>query len=88
MESPLSAIIANIYLKHYESICLAQAPSNIKPVYYKRYMDGTFFLFSHTSSLPFSKFSKSTTSNIKFAKEEESENSLPFLNILIKNIQL
>jgi hypothetical protein len=84
MGSPLSAILANSYLKHYESIWLSQAPANIKPAYYKRYLDDTFLLFSHKHQvLPFLNFLNQQLPNIKFTKEEESENSLPFLDILI-----
>src|ERR1044072_3138865 len=89
MGSPLSAILANSYLKHYESIWLSQAPANIKPAHYKRYLDDTFLLFSHKHQvLPFLNFLNQQLPNIKFTKEEESENSLLFLCFLINKTQV
>ena len=46
MGSPLGPTLANIFLCHWEEIWLEKCPLKFKPLYYKRYMDDTFLLFS------------------------------------------
>ena len=40
-----SPIIANIFLNHFETHCLAECPVNFKPQFYRRYLDDTFLIF-------------------------------------------
>jgi hypothetical protein len=84
MGSPLSAILANSYLKYHESIWLNNTPLNFKPIHYKRYMYDTFLLFTNKhQTTPFLNFLNNQLPNIKFTKEEEVNNALPFLDMLI-----
>ena len=46
MDSPLGPTLANVFLCHWEEIWLKKCSEKFKPVYYKRYIDGTFLLFS------------------------------------------
>ena len=46
MGSPLSPIIANIYMEHFEEKTLSSAP--LKPKVWRRYVDDTFVLWSHS----------------------------------------
>ena len=55
-----------------------------KPVYYRRYVDDIFALFRSPDHLEkFTNYLNSKHKNIKFTYEKESNNSLPFLDILI-----
>ena len=45
MGSPLSPIIANIFLVNFEKHFLDDCPDDIKPMFYRRYLDDTFILF-------------------------------------------
>ena len=85
MGSPLSATLANVFLTHHEKLWLDECPPEFKPIIYKRYVDDTFVVFRHKDHIPlFFSYINSKHPNIKFTKEEESENKLPFLDILIK----
>ena len=89
--SPLSAILANIYLSHYEIQWLDKCPESFKPSQYKRYMDDTFLLFKEQKQVkPFLDFLNKQLPNIKFTSEIETEGSLPFLDLLItkNNLQI
>ena len=41
-----SPTLANVFLCHWEELWVKKFPDKFKSVYYKRYMDDTFFLFS------------------------------------------
>jgi len=88
MGSPLSAALANIYLDHYETTWLSTCPTTFKPYFYSRYMDDTFLLFDSSFKAPlFLNFLNNKLPNIKFTCEEETNNSLQFLDIFIsKNL--
>ena len=45
MGSPLGPSLANVFLAHYEQICVNDCPDEFKPVYNKRYVDDIFVLF-------------------------------------------
>ena len=84
MGSPLSAILANTYLCHYEKIWLNECPQTFRPIHYKRYMDDTFLCFQNQYQVPlFLNFLNNKLPNIKFTREDEHNNSLPFLDLLI-----
>ena len=51
MGSPLGPTLANVFLCHWEEIWLKKCPIKFKPVYYKRYMDDTFFIIFFKRSL-------------------------------------
>jgi len=91
MGSPLSAILANTYLSHYEIQWLNKCPETFKPSHYKRYMDDTFLLFKEQHQVkPFLDFLNKQLPNINFTAEQETEGSLPFLDLLITkdNLQI
>ena len=67
MGSPLGPLFANIFLSHYESVWLNDCPSNFKPLFYRRYVDGCFILFrSPNHVIPFLHYLNSRHSKIKF----------------------
>ena len=69
---------------HLEELFLEQCPSSFSPLFYKRYVDDTFLLFKekHHASM-FLDFINTFHSNINFTMDIESNNQLPFLDILI-----
>ena len=46
MGSPLSPALANIFMCSFESKWLRDCPNDFKPVFYRRYVDDIFALFS------------------------------------------
>ena len=56
MGSPLGPVLANIFLCHNEVRWLKECPKQFKPIYYKRYVDDIFTLF--TSKEQVKKFDK------------------------------
>ena len=84
MGSPLGPSLANAFLCFHEQIWLNDCPEDFKPVYYRRYVDDIFALFRSPDHLEkFTHYLNSKHKNIKFTYEKESNNSLPFLDILM-----
>ena len=72
------------FLCFHKQIWLNDCPEDFKPVYYRRYVDDLFALFCSPDYLDkFTDYLNSKHRNIKFTYEKESNNSLPFLDILI-----
>ena len=84
MGSPLGSSLANAFLSFHEQIWLNDCPENFKTAYYRSYVDDIFVLFRSPDHLEkFTNYLNSKHKNIKFTYEKESNNSLPFLDILI-----
>ena len=84
MGSPLGPTLANVFLRHWEEIWLKKCSEKFKPVYYKRFMDDTFLLFSSKDHIKnFFRDINSRHKNMSFTYEEENDNKLPFLDILV-----
>ena len=84
MGSPLGPILANALLCFHEQIWLNDCPEDFKLVYYRRYVDDIFALFRSPDHLEkLTNYLNSKHKNIKFTYEKESNNSLPFLDVLI-----
>ena len=62
-------------------------PSNFKPVFYRRYVDDTFVLFTDKFLIQFLNYINRQHDNINFTMETESNNSLSFLDVFIKKKQ-
>ena len=81
----MGSCLANIFMSHREVKWLNACLSEFKPVYYRRYVDDIIVLFKDKAHLPlFVQYMNSRHPNIKFTKEEEKENNLPFLDVCIK----
>ncbi|XP_071949894.1 uncharacterized protein [Antedon mediterranea] len=85
MGSPISPIIANLFMEWLESEAIATAPMEFKPSIWYRYVDDILAsipvhaatdLNTHLNNID-------TTQNIKFTTECMSNNTIPFLDILI-----
>ena len=84
MGSPLGPVLANIFMNNLETEFLDSCPSNYKPLIYRRYVDDTFASFKHRNQADaFLNFINSKHPNIKFTMDVESNNSLPFLDVLV-----
>ena len=84
MGSPLGPTLANIFLCHYEHKWLDRCPSSFKPLYFKRYVDDIFCLFTNESHVQsFLTYLNTCHPNMSFTYENEKDNVLPFLDINI-----
>ena len=81
MGSPLGRALANIFVGYYESKLFNKI---LKPILYCHYSDETFSLFHKETE--FQKFLNCLVSlqpSLKFTNEIETNNSLPFLDVLV-----
>ena len=84
MGSPLGPSIANAFLCFHEQMWLNDCREDFKSVCYRRYVDDIFALFHSPDHLEkFTSYLNLKHKNIKFTYEKESNDSLPFLDILI-----
>ena len=82
MGSPLSPIVANIFMEHFEQQALASAPH--PPSLWKRYVDDTSVILETTYKEEFFHHINSVDSHIKFTVENtRDDGSIPFLDSLI-----
>ena len=83
MASPLSPVVANLFMEDFESKALASAP--FKPNTWKRFVDDTFINQSHGPQklYGFHMHLKYQSLSIKFTMETEIDGFLPFLDVLI-----
>jgi hypothetical protein len=85
MGLPLGPTFANIFMCFYESIWLQDCPSTFKPVFYRRYVDDTFLLFTDRTHAPlFLDYLNSKHADIKFTMDLEQDKKLSFLDCMIK----
>ncbi len=84
MGSPLSPVIANIFMETFEQHILESFV--LKPKCWYRYVDDTFVIWPHgkDSLNQFLDHLNSQHSTIKFTMEIEQSGCLPFLDVLIK----
>jgi hypothetical protein len=84
MGSSLGPILANIFMSQFEHQALDQYTGTL-PSTYRRYVDDTFLIFQHENDMDlFFNYLNTCHRNIKFTKEIESNNKLPFLDVLIR----
>ena len=84
MGSPLGPLFANIFLSFHEKSWLADCPSVFKPIFYRRYVDDCFLIFTSRDHVtPFLSYLNSKHPNIQFTHELESNLCLPFLDVKV-----
>ena len=85
MGSPVSPIVANLFMEHLEQAAIATAPMDCRPKFWKRYVDDILDIVKKdkTSTLNEHLNTIDSTVSIKFTYEEETEGSIPFLDTLI-----
>ena len=82
MGSPLSPIVANMFMKKFEEEALATAPH--PPSLWKRYVDDTFVIQEEKCSNEFFQHINSLEYKIKFTAEStRADASIPFLDTLV-----
>src|SRR5436190_11970228 len=83
MVSPLSHVVANLYMEYFEQRALNSAM--LKPKVFLRYVDDTFVIWPHgrQSLENFVTLLNSIHPNIQFTMEVENNRSLPFLDVLV-----
>jgi hypothetical protein len=85
MGSPLGPTLANIFMVHFEEKYVDTAPDDIKPCFYKRYVDDILVGFEDECNInAFWEHINSKHPNIKFTTELEEGGKISFLDILIQ----
>ena len=84
MGSPLGPTLANVFLCHWEEIWLEKCPRQFRPLFYRRYVDDTFLLFSSESHVKkFYRYMNTRHDNMSFTYECETDGRLAFLDVLV-----
>ena len=82
MGSPISPIVANLFMEDLEVQAIMTSPS--PPVLWKRYVDDTFTIIHKQDKDAFLEHLNNIHPNIKFTSEEtRPDGAIPFLDILI-----
>ena len=82
MGSPLSPVLANIYMEYFEEMTLRS--TSLKPSLWLRYVDDTFILWSHQEDVQILLDDvNSIRRSIQFTMEKDQDNKLPFLDVLV-----
>ncbi|CAH1242806.1 Hypp6981 [Branchiostoma lanceolatum] len=81
MGSPVSPIVANLFMEWFESRALATFPS--PPKVWVRYVNDAGAVMKSSLIEPFHRHLNSIHPNIKFTKELEENGSLPMLDVLM-----
>ena len=84
MGSPLGPTFANAFLSFYEMKWLEQCPTEFKPVFYRRYVDDIFVLFTAKEHLiKFRDYFNKCHPSMSFSFEQENDGKLPFLDVKV-----
>ena len=84
MGSPLSPVVANLYMEAFEERALST--SILRPQKWKRYVDDTFVIWQHGPEAlqDFQDHLNQQEPLIQFTMEREEEGKIPFLDALIE----
>ncbi|XP_072048921.1 uncharacterized protein [Amphiura filiformis] len=85
MGSPVSAIVANLFMEWLEKEAIMTAPLDCKPKYWRRYVDDVLEIIQKDTTLKLTEHLNTIdpTGNTKFTHEEEDQGKIPFLDTLI-----
>ena len=81
MGSPVSPIVANLYMEHFEERAITEAPH--PPDIWLRYVDDTFTVLQESEVEHFTHHLNSMNENIKYTVEPEQDNTLAFLDTCV-----
>ena len=84
MGSPLSPVVANLFMEAFEARALEKAP--LRPSKWVRYVDDTFVIWPHTDEQleTFHAHLNNINPSIQFTYEKEREGELPFLDVRVQ----
>ena len=83
MGSPVSPIVANLYMEYLEQIAPSTAPH--PPWFWCRFVDDTFVIHKEVNKQDFLQHINSVDPAIRFTVEDNKEDgSIPFLNTIVK----
>ena len=83
MGSPVSPIVANLYMEYLEQKALSTAPH--PPKFWGRYVDDTFVIHKEANKQGFLQHINSVDPAIRFTVEDNKEDgSIPFLDTIVK----
>ena len=89
MGNPIAPTVANIFMSQLEEKYLHECSHNFRPLLYHRYLDDTCVFFKNKDHADaFLTFINAAHPQIKFTMETESENRLPFLDMIINRYTL
>ena len=82
MGSPVSPIIVNLFMEHLEQRAINTAPEDLKPRYWKRYVDDVLAIIRRGKEKELNQHLDSidASGNVKFTHEEMTDNRIPFLD--------
>jgi len=85
MGSPVSPLVANLFMEYLEQKLLDTAPMELKPKLWKTYVDDIFEVVKKKSVEGLTDFFNNLddSGSIKVTYEMASEGKLPFLDLLI-----
>ena len=82
MGSPLSTVLANIYMEYFEEMALGS--TSLKSSMWLRYVDDAFILWPHQEDVQILlDHVNSIRPSVQFTMEKEQDNKLPFLDVLV-----
>lgn len=84
MGSPLSPVIANLYMEHFERLAVDTSP--LQPKLWLRYVDDTFVVWPHGQDAlhAFLQHLNGVRDSIQFTMEAESNKEISFLDVLVR----
>ena len=85
MGSPVSAVMANLYMEFFKELALTSSP--VAPVLWKRYVDDTFCIMKRDEVDVFFQHLNSIRPSIQFTVELEDRGTLPFLDCKLTRIK-
>ena len=77
MGSPVSAVVANLYMEHFENMALRSSP--VQPKLWKRYVDDICCVLKNGEEDSLLAHINSLRDSIKFTMEREVDGSISFL---------
>ena len=83
MGSPISPIVANLYMEEFENKAINTVPQT-SPLFWRRFVDDTFTILQSSQKTSFMEHLNSIDKHIILTSEEAGDDgSLPFLDVLI-----
>jgi len=83
MGSPVSAVVANLYMESFEEEALDTCPLSSIPRVWKRYVDDTFIIVASSQTDNLLKHMNSRQPSIQFTSEVECDGKIAFLDTLV-----